>query len=861
MQYLQMLKLVYLSPPIAPDVEPGDNVEWIPTLFGKEINEWAVWTEALNQHIVGYWDFNEASGDLIDKLNGTHNGTVDTGVVYQDPGIINGSYTFTSGGNDYVNITDGNIGACSDNNCSISLWVNVTGAFDRVIYWEGPKSGSLSDNIIIQDAAGSVIARRNDALVNIITAASGFTKDEFVHIVAVFNTTDQLLYMNGTFEGFTSLSGTFNNGQGNSMFACRTQSFVECMSGSIDEVGMWNRSLTASEVTDLYNDGDGLGFNADAIDIDFDVALVSPSTSFSTVSTSLNLTGNFSISPTTGIFNITNSTLFVWYSNDSLFNETTTPDLSGTFNETTINLFNIPLGTNFNWNYESCAINTTGTICSRATANNTFSRNSFSEDNFTFNAIVNETANEEFELNITTIPGILSVTATLNYNGTRTLGSATCVGNLCSIRENIDIPLVASGVEQNKTFLWEISVFDGSTSTSFNSSLKEQNVTKIFLEQCNATFIEESLNFTVFDEQNLSRISPFRFDATFDFWVGGGTVKRNNTFSSNVTEMDLCISPNITMQTDATIDYDESENTSLYTPRFYYFDKFSIDDNLQDINMFLLKSTSSTSFILKVQDENLLPVRDALIEIHRFYPGEGIFKIIQIARTDDNGKSIGFFETETVDYKFIIKKGGVTLLETGQQKVIPETSPFTLTFNTGEDLGEPWSSQNDIVSLNSTLTWNKNTGIVTYTYVDTSGNFTLGRLLVQQTSLTNSSAYVTICNDNSSLSSATLNCNVGNTTGFYVASSFITRTGEGLDKQISFQIEYFSTAVGILGLFFGWFLILIASFMFKFNEVAGIWSMTITIFLVNLMGLISFGSVFVTAIIAIAIVLTWVMEK
>jgi len=102
---------------------------------------------------------------------------------------------------------------------------------------------------------------------------------------------------------------------------------------------------------------------------------------------------------------------------------------------------------------------------------------------------------------------------------------------------------------------------------------------------------------------------------------------------------------------------------------------------------------------------------------------------------------------------------------------------------------------------------------------------------------------------------------VGNESGHYIASSYITRVGEGLDKQINFQIETFSSQAGLLGLFFGWFLILIAAFMFKFNEIAGIWAVTVTIFLVNLLGLIKFGAVFVSAIICIAVILSWVMER
>ena len=49
--------------------------------------------------------------------------------------------------------------------------------------------------------------------------------------------------------------------------------------------------------------------------------------------------------------------------------------------------------------------------------------------------------------------------------------------------------------------------------------------------------------------------------------------------------------------------------------------------------------------------------------------------------------------------------------------------------------------------------------------------------------------------------------------------------------------------------------------MFKFKEVAGIWAVTVTVFLVNILGLIKFGSVFVTAILGIAIILTWIMER
>ncbi len=590
--------------------------------------------------------------------------------------------------------------------------------------------------------------------------------------------------------------------------------------------------------------------------MEVNVTLNTPTDNSNTQSTSVLFNGTFIV--TNG--NFTNTTIFVWRS-DGTELATNFTLINGTINSTKLAINNLSVGTGFQWNYFACARNVTSSICKFAISNFTLDVVPFTEVATSFNRDIDETSRQSFTLDITTLPSILTVSSKLNYNNTKHNADTTCTSGSCIISTDIDIPLVSSGESENKSFFWEIAVFDGTSSFNFNSTTNQQNVSRIHLEECNATWPTETLNFTTYDEQNLSKLNPFQFDGFFDYWLGFGTVKRNKSFSKNVTEMTLCLDPNVTISTDAIINYDEVGNGTLYTNRFYYFDNHSINNVSQEIKMYLLKSASSTSFILKVQDENLLPVVDAIIEIHRFYPGEGVFKIVQIAKTDDNGKSIGFFETETVDYKFIIKKLGVTLLETGQQKVIPETSPFTLTFNIGTDLGEPWTSQDEIEDLESTLTWDEDTGIVTYTYIDSSGSFTQARLLVQEQSLTNISAYRTICNDTVAISSATMTCTVGNDTGFYIASSFITRAAEGLDLQISFKIEDFSSVVGILGLFFGWFLILIASFMFKFNEIAGIWSTTITIFLVNLMGLVNFGAVFVSAIIGIAIILTWVMEK
>ena len=486
---------------------------------------------------------------------------------------------------------------------------------------------------------------------------------------------------------------------------------------------------------------------------------------------------------------------------------------------------------------------------------------SFIENDVTFNENASETSLQFFEMNLSTGLSVLSISANLNYDGTNYFSTSAC-GDFCLVNNTIDIPLVSTGESELKSFFWDINIFNGTDSINVNTTTRTQNVSRIHLETCDGTFTTQSLNFTTYNEQNLSRISPFTFDGTFDIWLGSGNVKRNNSFSdSSIVEKTLCIFPNATYFVDSEIQYNEPGNTT-YITRDYYFQNDTINNVSQDIFLYLLPSSISTSFILKVQDTNLLPLENYLIIIQRFYPGENLFRTVQIARTGANGKTVGFFETETVDYRFIIKRNGRTLLTTTQQKIVGEVAPFTITFTLGEDLGKPWETLENLTNFQYSLDFEKSTNIVTYTYTDTSGNFTLGTLVVERQNFSFVSNTV-LCNIDSSQSSATITCNLtGNGTGTYVAKGFVTRGNiETLINQFNFIIESFSQVAGFLGVLLAWFLILISSFAFKFNEIAGIFMINATVIFVNIIGLVSFGMLAISALIGVSIIIAVVMEK
>jgi hypothetical protein len=513
----------------------------------------------------------------------------------------------------------------------------------------------------------------------------------------------------------------------------------------------------------------------------------------------------------------------------------------------------------FKWNVEACATDNT---CGFGIEGNYTLNKALELVSATFNSEAFETETQLFQYNITVAPEILSVSSLLNYNNTEFPATSSCTGNNCTLTASIDVPII-NNATINQEFFFQTTLFNATDNFVFNLSSGTQLVSQIFFDVCNSTLTEMVLNFTSFDEQTKDRIDPFYIAGEFQFWLGDGGSKKQLSFSNtSASELGLCISPgDKDFFIDDTIEYNDIINSTTYNTRNYYFQQSTINnDSIDHIPLFLLNVDDSTSFILKVQDTNLLPVVDALIHIQRLDVGTGNFTTVSIAKTDDNGQTVGFFKTETVDYRFIITKDGETLLTTGAQKVIPETAPFTLIFTVGEDEGAPWSRFEDLNDLTKTLFYNKTSGVVSFGYEDSSGNFTSSRLFVRLQNLSGSST--TVCDVNSTQASAILTCDTQGVLGTYTASGIITRGSESfLVEQIIFKVETFTSVAGTFGIFLAWFIILVSAFAFKFNEIAGIVLMNLAVIFVNLIGLVNFGYLFIFGMMGVSIIIIVLLER
>ena len=108
------------------EVEPNEQGEWIPTLYGIRVEQWAGWTSGLNKDINFYYTMNSTAGIDRDWVNGINNLTTFGGAVTRGhDGIINGSFRWTGGAGDTVETTQ-LTRLNADANGSISLWVNFT---------------------------------------------------------------------------------------------------------------------------------------------------------------------------------------------------------------------------------------------------------------------------------------------------------------------------------------------------------------------------------------------------------------------------------------------------------------------------------------------------------------------------------------------------------------------------------------------------------------------------------------------------------------------------------------------------------------------------------------------------------------
>jgi len=206
---------------------------------------------SLNTGLIHYYKLESSSVDSVGSNNGT-----DTTITYSGAnGKVNNGAGF--GGTSFIDI--GNF-ALGSGDFTIAFWFKTTNV------------------TVLQQLIGKDVSGKREYTIT-IGATSG--KVSFLDFISSNNITSSISSVNNTWEHIcitriSNLLEIFNNNVSGGT-AANTKNYADTtkpiqfgarefvgfrgfLTGAMDEIGFWNRGLTSSEITELYNSGTGLTY-------------------------------------------------------------------------------------------------------------------------------------------------------------------------------------------------------------------------------------------------------------------------------------------------------------------------------------------------------------------------------------------------------------------------------------------------------------------------------------------------------------------------------------------------------------------------------------------------------------------------
>ncbi len=767
--------------------EPSRNVDWIIKSQGEWLEEWAIWgSSTLLDDLISYWKLDESSGNAIDSV-GSNDGIVtgaiqgESGKINTAYNFSGGNDYITIGQTD-LDITDKNISisawikvdstsangmivardGAGGSNIQYRLWLNngipqfdvgslgaaiADGAItaDTWTLITGTSDGStvkLYINSVLQ--ADTDVAVYEDAGTDtwIGKRVNGFNFDGVMDEVAIWS---KGLSQAEVTELYNSDSGSsypfkasiiINSPENNHVFITndieinstaningatlvnRTTTIYNS-DGSLNQtnitlglsgttftgISTFNLSDGIYNFSDSYCDSDGdCGYSANrtiSIDTSNPIIIINlPTPIIDFGSLTANETLNWSI--------VDSSLDSVWFE----YNEINTT-LFGAVNETTFqlqpNLFNLTLYANDSLgNTNSSFIAWDYTIF---------------VNNETYSSISYGTSFETFIINLNYNSSMwVLIEGSLWYNNTEYVGTDGNVGDNAIFSTEIQIPTNDAIV--NNSFYWTIALTNGTGTTYINTTQHNQTVSPIILQICDITVNTTSINFTL-KEAGTFLLLNGSLEATFKYWGSGGdgSIFQEYSFANttgNNTNYAFCIAPSdANFTTTATISY----YTDGYDRREYLLSNYAINNNTQNISLYLASTAATDKFTFTVRDENDDVVPGATIRIQRWDIGTNNFYTVGMIFTTSDGTGIINMRLNDAWYRYQVLYNDILYLTTDPVK----ESATTRTLDINLAAANPYDQ---FGLIDFSLTYDEDTNITLFTYADTTGAVQTGCLRV-----------------------------------------------------------------------------------------------------------------------------------
>lgn len=342
------------------------------------------------------------------------------------------------------------------------------------------------------------------------------------------------------------------------------------------------------------------------------------------------------------------------------------------------------------------------------------------EENKVFNPVVDESSTQTFQLNISYDYFYYSnAVVTLIYNGTS--HSTTSSGSSFNRVFSSTFDIANETNPENRSFYWNILLYNGTTTESYNTSLSYQYVNPIRLFYCTTPYTNKVLNFTTYSSNGT--LLNTTLEATFSYWTGTGAVKNEYNYeltSGTQNNYVFCLNSTTSTKYSTTVSY----IAPGYDRREYIIDSGTLSSGSpQNIPLFLGSTADTDIITLVVKDQNYNPIKGSLISIQEWNIGTNTYSNVGMLTTNNNGEGIINLELYNVWYRAVITYNGNIVEVTDVQKLSSTTWEIQVNLN----VDNPYQL---FETISHGLVFNNATNITTFTWLDNNGYVNQGCLVI-----------------------------------------------------------------------------------------------------------------------------------
>lgn len=278
----------------------------------------------------------------------------------------------------------------------------------------------------------------------------------------------------------------------------------------------------------------------------------------------------------------------------------------------------------------------------------------FEKFNLSYETPVYEGSLNTFSTEIQLGGGNSITQAIFNYNNTNYTTSIVFSGGEYLVSSSITAPIINN--DTNISFGFYI-VINGET---YKPRTDTQEVLNLDFGACGVGD-DVLLNISLVEEKTKTEITGnIELNAQLIGGITGEVTESTNLSFENVSYGAICLTP-VESKEDFFLNVEIRYDSTDHVAEFYNIQSANLSQYPKNLTVFDLALNDSTEFLIKYQDESLITVEGAVIQLQRKYIGSDAFEVVEAPLTSDIGTAIVHIDLNTNLYRATVVKDGVVL--------------------------------------------------------------------------------------------------------------------------------------------------------------------------------------------------------